>query len=158
MKNLIFENDELSNHYLENIRKYNSALAFDSTQANIIKIQSRGPYCFKRHGQMYHLVTILHPSHGSEPLYAGLFIIDSDEALECRMNHKSNKNCRKDLMADLMKLLENINPYAKLFHHMVNVEMKMKGVLSSDIPTYQLMFTENNAFDKRHTIVQQQVK
>ena len=149
LEKLITQNDSQTKHYLLNIRNYNNALAFASVQANVMNIANRGPYCYKIQGQMYHSVGSLHPHNSSDSMYAGLFILDAEEALNIRMNRDSNKLCEKPLMDKLMKLLHDVNPYANLFSHMIDVEAIMKNECSLSVPTYQLTFTENNSFDKR---------
>jgi hypothetical protein len=41
-------------NFIENIRSYNSALAFASMGASIASPPGYGPYCFRIHGQIYH--------------------------------------------------------------------------------------------------------
>lgn len=149
LRKLITENDDESKHYLNNIRSYNNALAFASVQANICTFKNRGPYCYKIHGQLYHSVGTLHPDNGNPPKYAGLFILDSESALNYRMNGGTHKECKTDVMTSLMNMLHNVNPYAKLFQHMVHVEENLKLTSADSVPTYHLTFSVDNTFDKR---------
>ena len=53
----------------DNIRQYNIAFAFAYFGTNIDKITNREPYCFCRHGQIYHQTGSWHQSDGSNRQY-----------------------------------------------------------------------------------------
>ena len=53
-RNLLTSNTSHGNNFREYIRQYNSSFAFASLGANIDKITTKGPYCFRIHGQLYH--------------------------------------------------------------------------------------------------------
>lgn len=141
LKTLLERNDNTTKNYLDNIRQFNSALAMASVQVNSVHVPGRGPFCFKIHGQMYHMIGGLQPPAGHNPSYAGLFIMDSDEALEQRLGNVANTRCDPEIMAMLQTMLTHHNPYAQIFkfvkHYMVNA------------PDVQLQFTTENAFDPR---------
>lgn len=39
-----------------------------------------GPYCFWRHGQIYHLISPLYPNEGNKQEYGQLYVFDPGEA------------------------------------------------------------------------------
>lgn len=141
LQNLIESNNQQSKDYLLNIRQYNSALAFASVTADAVHFPTRGPYCYKVHGQIYHSVASLSVPPGHAPRYASLFIIDSGEALNTRMAHAANNQCSADIMESLQQMLSACNPYAQLF--------RFVGTVAQNTPEVRLNFTLNNAFDKR---------
>ena len=53
LRELLIGNDEKSKNFQDNIRQYNSAMAFASFGANITSHVGRGPYSFRIHGQIY---------------------------------------------------------------------------------------------------------
>lgn len=141
LKNLITANDARTQNYLDHVRNYNNALAFASVQVKDVAIPGRGPFCFKIHGQVYHQAGSLQPQEGHAPTYAGLFIIDTEDALQHRLGHEANRQCNAEIMALLQSMLERNNPYAQMFHF-----LKDSIADASDV---QLRFTVDNAFDPR---------
>lgn len=141
LQTLIEQNKDETHKYLDNIRQYNSALAFASVTAEAVNFPSRGPYCFKVHGQIYHSVGSLQVPQGQKPSYASLFIIDAETALGIRMEQSANRDCSPHLMQSLQDLLQEFNPYAQLFQHV--------SERAQNCQQFQLNFHLDNAFDRR---------
>ncbi len=118
------KNNQNHKNFIENIRAYNSALAFASMGASISQPPGRGPNCFKIHGQIYHRVSPLHPNEKDSPRFAQLYILDSDEALDMRMKIKENNRYDPELMDKLDSLMRQKNEYAKAYKMMREFEMK----------------------------------
>jgi hypothetical protein len=76
---LIGETREASNH-TKHIQKYNSAMAFESMGADIKSPPGNGPYCFRLHDQLYHLVSLLYPKEKTKPEHGQGYIFNSAEA------------------------------------------------------------------------------
>ena len=85
-------NHPKSKHFYNRIRAYNNAFSFASFNANIsnFSAQRRGPYCFKIQGQNYQINTALYPAPNDKPSSGQLFIIDKNEAIECRLQRNLN--------------------------------------------------------------------
>ena len=75
-RSLLRNLDPKSKNFLENIRKFNSALAFASMGAQISLPPGHGPYCFRIHGQVYHNSGALHPIEGQTRKFAQIYILD----------------------------------------------------------------------------------
>jgi hypothetical protein len=118
------ENHPYHKNFIENIRAYNSALAFASLGASISLPPGRGPYCFRIHGQIYHRVSPLHPNEKDSPRFAQLYILDSDEALDIRMSIKENSRCEPELLDKLDSLMRRENDYAKAYKMMREFEIE----------------------------------
>jgi hypothetical protein len=59
--------------------------------AEIKSPPENGPYCFRIHGQIYHLVSPLYPNQENKPGY-GRYIFDSAEAKKKkRLENQSNQ-------------------------------------------------------------------
>lgn len=138
LQNLIEQNDDFTKNYLENIRQFNNALAFASIHIKSVDIPGRGPYCFKLHGQVYHMVGSLQPPAGVAPSYAGLFVVDFDTALQHRVVNEANKNCCEEIMVTLQTMLDTHNPYAQLFKYIKDLDQTILDL--------HLQFTTTNAF------------
>lgn len=104
------------------IRNYNSALAMASMGAQLDIPDSRGPYCFKIHGQVYHNAGPLHPATGKPPAYGQIYVLDTDMAAEERMRHSKNTDCDEKIMSELSIFLSRNNPYAQCYFMMSEVE------------------------------------
>ena len=80
--------------FREKIRQYNAAFAFTSVGVKFDEsvTRSSGPYAFKIHGALYHRTGALAAEEGQNPLYAQLYILDQQEAL----NQRAQNNCGGD--------------------------------------------------------------
>lgn len=121
LRQLLDGDTEASQNFRSNIRHYNSALAMASMGAKIDTPAGGGPYCFRIHGQIYHLMGPLQPSGSDARQYAQFYILDSTMAAKERMGHVANTNCNQQLMLFLSQLLERINPYAATFRMMKDI-------------------------------------
>ena len=76
---------DAAEHFKQNVRRYNAALAFasfnDSRGAGTERpaaegrsFNSRGPPVYIMHGQAYHAISTLYPSVGQEPRFGQLYI------------------------------------------------------------------------------------
>ncbi|KMQ84001.1 hypothetical protein RF55_18620 [Lasius niger] len=106
LKKLYMGNDYESKNFMNNIRSYNSALAMASMGApgnrNPLDVVNNAPYCLKIHGQYHHLTsTAMRPADGQAPRFAQLYSLDTEEAINHRMNNKANQKCDPALMKDL---------------------------------------------------------
>lgn len=87
LKDLITKEHPKSASFIDNIRRYNSMFAFTSmggkqdTSVNV----GRGPYCYRLHGENYHLAGSLLPETGKPPKFAQLYIFDTDNEVRNRM-------------------------------------------------------------------------
>jgi hypothetical protein len=92
IKSLLMPNNQRSNlrntivfkHY---IRVFNNLLAFASLNVESVRPNPQtGVYAYKIHGQLYHHISTLHPNPNQSHRYAQLYIIDSNLALQERLN------------------------------------------------------------------------
>jgi hypothetical protein len=87
---LYFGTDNQSKKFLENIRRYNNALAFTSVGQDAYKrLQTdnsvndgHGPCLYKIKGELHHVTGTLLPSPGQTPMYSQLYIHDPRHCLE----------------------------------------------------------------------------
>jgi hypothetical protein len=133
IKDLLTDSDPESQNFIKSIRNYNSALAFASIGAEVSHMSGPGTYCYKIQGQIYHRISAIHPNSGERPKFAQLYILDSEEALNERMNIRSNTTCDRQLMSRLDQLIRRINPFAEAFKMMHELENE-KG--STDVCMY----------------------
>ncbi len=83
---LLENHDPLSRDFRQNIRGYNSALAFTSinyTKDTHIDLNS-GIHCFQIHGESYHYQGPFIPGSQEIPSFAQLFFYDPDYATDIR--------------------------------------------------------------------------
>ena len=111
-----------SRNFRENMRSYNSALAFASMGAQIDLPPGFGPYCFRIHGQIYHRIGPLHPDPGQRAQFGQLYILDSSLALKERMGNAANEKCNEATMSKLGDIIKSISPFAAAFKMMHEVD------------------------------------
>ncbi|UYV74978.1 hypothetical protein LAZ67_12001956 [Cordylochernes scorpioides] len=127
--------DHNSKNFMENIRSYNSSLAFASMGANIATPPGYGPYCFRIHGQIYHITGTLHPVGEQPPKFAQLYILDTAEATRERLSIPENHGCDENVLnklAELKPIQEANNSGTEL----PNIVMAIKNDRTQDVRRY----------------------
>ena len=99
-----------STNFRQNVRSFNSSLAFASFGASVKadSLPGNGPYCFKVQGMIYHLRSNL----------GG--IQNSNVANNQRINN--NPKCDSNLLNELDTLFRNINRYSTSFKMLYELE------------------------------------
>ena len=124
MKALLEGVDMEARNFRENIRNYNSAMAFASMGAQIATPTGSGPYYFRIHGQIYHRIGALHPEAGQQAQYGQLYILDSALTLQERMGNVGNVRYNETIMKTLGDIITRISPFAAAFKMMHEVEQE----------------------------------
>ena len=117
-----------AHHFLENIRHYNAALSMASWNAQVREHAGRGPRVVTIHGQPYHLTSAQEAPEGQAPQYAQLYILDTNEALQQRINDPRNVNLRPDIIQLLQDELLAVNPYAQQYHNMGQILRRQRQI------------------------------
>ena len=117
-----------AHHFLENIRHYNAALSMASWNAQLREHAGRGPRVVTIHGQPYHLTSAQEAPEGQAPQYAQLYILDTNEALQQRINDPRNVNLRPDIIQLLQDELLAVNPYAQQYHNMGQILRRQRQI------------------------------
>ena len=88
LKRLFTKEHPKSNTFLENIRRYNSMFAFTSMGGKIDHSvnKGRGPYCFRLHGENYHVAGTLLPKPNNPPKFSQLYIFDTSNEIQNIIN------------------------------------------------------------------------
>ena len=95
--------DVLSKYFIRSIRSYNSMFAFTSLGAKIDTGINRGPgpYVFKINGQVHHRIGSLLPDEGRPPVYAQLYIYDTENEVQNRISiFDRDRECDSDSQVD----------------------------------------------------------
>lgn len=110
-----------SREFLDNIRQYNSALAFASlgVKQDQAVNSGPGPYVFRIQGLLCHRAGALLPQPGHVPSYAQLYIHDPRAALQYRQHR--NGRVREDTMQILQNVISASHYYAHLYKHAYEV-------------------------------------
>jgi hypothetical protein len=97
------------------IRMYNSVLAFTSLNAKVDESVTRGvgPYSFHIQGELYHKIGSLCPAEGQRPQFAQLYIHDTKH--EHQNRHAIMPLLDPTTLDQLLTMMYNINPYVKVF-------------------------------------------
>ncbi|GJX50694.1 putative PIF1 DNA helicase/replication protein A1-like protein [Tanacetum coccineum] len=125
LKELITNQHPKSANFIDNIRRYNSMFAFTSMGGKQDTSVNTGqsPYCYRLHGENYHLARPLLPETGKPTKFAQLYIFDTENEIQNRIStvsyaeSSSSKNGQLDykLTTDIRDLLDEINSLVKDF-------------------------------------------
>ena len=89
LQQLLFHDDTIdSKNYQHNLRAYNMMFAFTSAGIKLDKTinNSRGPPTIRIQGQPCHKIGILLPMPGKKPKFAQLYIFDTKNEVQNRIN------------------------------------------------------------------------
>ncbi|GKC43193.1 hypothetical protein Tco_1060915 [Tanacetum coccineum] len=144
-------------HFMDNIRAYNQMFSMTSVGAKVDESinNGRGPYVFKISGQLYHWIGSLCPSEGDPPRFLQLYIYDTDNEVDNRMNHfgGDNSELRRDIVEGLINLLDTHNALVQLFRtareklkdtHIPNFKVRLYNVIGAreyELPTGDMLGT-----------------
>jgi hypothetical protein len=138
--------------FRDNIRSYNSALSFASMGAKVDEFRGGGPYVFKVHGQVYHKTSHLQPLNGQSRQFAQLYVVDSTQATEIRMQHPANERCSPWILDEIDRFFRNNNRLANTYSMLREVEaqaMQEAYDTGVEMPIVNLVFRRDRQSDKR---------
>ncbi|MCH79515.1 helicase-like protein, partial [Trifolium medium] len=107
-----------SKHFQAKIRMYNSMFSFTSPGMNLHDQVNRagGPPTMRLQGQPCHRIGSMLPEIGEIPKYAQLYIYDTENEIQNRIdNFRNNKDINKEIVTNLVKMLDDHNVLAKGF-------------------------------------------
>ena len=112
--NLLTTQEPEGSSFRKHIRTYNNALAMTSVGCQIdhsINQDGRpAPYTFRLHGELIHRAGSLLPAEGQQPVYSQLYISDSQDALNFRLNNAWNTHLTQSTLQDLQDMLYRHHP------------------------------------------------
>ena len=115
LRALFVGQDPRARSFRQNIRAYNSALAFTSvsytkdTRTDL----SRGLHCFQIHGELFHYQGPLIPGSQDVPAFAQLFFYDPDYATDIR--HRHHAGLDRSILRSLHDMLTDHNPFIRIY-------------------------------------------
>ena len=121
-----------SRHFLDNIRHYNAVMAMASWNATLTEHAGRGPQVVTIHGQAYHLTAAQEAPQGQPPQYAQLYILDTIEAMQQRINDPFNHHLRPEIMQILQDELLAVNPYTQQYHNMGHILQRERQLAAAN--------------------------
>ena len=142
-----------SRHFLDNIRHYNAAMSMASWNATLNEHAGRGPRVVTIHGQAYHLTAAQEAPQGQQPQYAQLYILDTNDAMQQRINDPRNHNLRLDIMLLLQDKLLDINPYARQYHnmgHILQMERQIATANNQPVRPVKMIIAKRPFQDRRY--------
>ncbi len=101
--------------FRDQIRMYNSVLAFTSLSAKVDEsiTGGPGPYSFRIQGEFYHKIRSLCLAEGQRPQFAQLYIHDTKR--EHQNRHAVMPSLDPTTLDWLLTMMYNINPYVEVF-------------------------------------------
>ncbi|XP_074369738.1 uncharacterized protein LOC141711229 [Apium graveolens] len=138
---------EKSRHFKQYIKVYNCMFQFTSTGSKIDNSINRGssPYCFRLQGQNYHLVESLVLLDGSSPKFCQLYIYDTPNEVENRINAMggASDNVDPDIIEELLGMLDKNNELVKAFR------MAQNRFENEDLDEFKLVFISSQSSSGR---------
>ncbi|XP_045797949.1 uncharacterized protein LOC123892172 [Trifolium pratense] len=107
-----------SKNYQTHTRIYNSMFAFTSPGMKLDdkKRIGRGPPTLRIQGQVCHRIGSMLPVHGQPPKFAQLYIYDTENEIQNRMNNfRDNKELDENIVRKLKVMLDEHNVHARSF-------------------------------------------
>ncbi|KAL5190708.1 Replication protein A DNA-binding subunit B [Glycine soja] len=139
-----------SKNYQCNIRTYNMIFAFTSAGIKLDKSinESRGPPTIRIQGQPCHRIGNLLPMPGKQPKFSQLYIFDTQNEIENRVNTMSQHvGIQPEIVSTLGQMLDEYNVHAKNFRmardkladtQVDNVKLRLIATCEKDDRTYNL--------------------
>jgi len=177
LKVLLTSKDASAVKFRDQIRMYNSKLAFTSLNAKVDEFVTRAPgsYSFRIQGEFYHKIKSLCPAKGQHPQFAELYIHDTK--CEHQNRHVVMPSLDPTTLDRLLTMMYNINPYVEMFKmardmmatKSVPMDLKLRLIAfrTKDVCRYNgptadeivtLMIGDgSDAIDKRDVVIAQQV-
>ncbi|UYV82863.1 hypothetical protein LAZ67_22001131, partial [Cordylochernes scorpioides] len=152
MMELMTSNSVEAKYFQTNIRSYNSSLAFASMGAQVDVFSGQGPFCYRIHGQIYHLTGPLHPHGNRARSYAQLYILDSEAANNTRIAASRPLECHPGILTLLDSVLRRVNPYTSAYRQMHQVELAEEHrarIENRQMCQVQMLIRQNHCRDLR---------
>jgi hypothetical protein len=132
----LYHESNLPQHkrFREQIRVYNSALAFTSVGVKLDDrfTQSGGVPTYRIHGQLSHRIGSLLPEQTGgqcRPMFAQLYIHDTSNELRNRQAAFASETMQDAILENLQDMLHQYNPYAVAFRNVSALLRETPGVI-----------------------------
>ncbi|KAK4280269.1 hypothetical protein QN277_011911 [Acacia crassicarpa] len=138
LEQLFFNKDSShSKNFLRNIHLYNNMFSFTSMGGRIdhsINSKGGGPYSFVLSGQNHHLIGSLLPPQGNPPVYAQLYIYDTENEVSNRISMMSSHVGGEHLDQSIVEMLkECLDKHNCVVKHYSNAAEIIKQNVISDV-------------------------
>jgi hypothetical protein len=135
LKELLEDQNDTGKEFRQNIRGYNSSLAFTSIGVNIdrnLLQNTTGSYTFRIHGMFYHRIGSLIPN-GGQPKFAQIYIYDTANELSNR--HANINSVNITTLLRLQNMINEVNPYAREFKAVSKrITQDISMIIRADVP------------------------
>ncbi|WOH00443.1 hypothetical protein DCAR_0519803 [Daucus carota subsp. sativus] len=116
----LLTSDRRSKNFKKNIRVYNAMFAMSSSSGKVDHKINRGgaPYCFKIRGMNLHFVGSLLPLEGQAPKFCQLYIYDTENELNNRLNSfgdNVSEDIDRSIVEDIQGMLHTNNNLVRQF-------------------------------------------
>jgi hypothetical protein len=114
LRNLLFGENSDSEHFLSNIREYNSCFQLTSFGADSIVQEAGFMPTFKVQGQVYHRTGSLLPLSGEEPKFLQIYFM-GDQRQQAERRCQIAQGVRANFVLELQEILHEHNRYVREF-------------------------------------------
>ncbi|KAL0316569.1 UNVERIFIED_CONTAM: hypothetical protein Sradi_5535100 [Sesamum radiatum] len=117
--NLFTDDSAEGRIFRQNVRAYNHVFSFTSMGVALdenLPAFNQGIYTFRAHGLIYHMIGTLLPPPDMRPRYLQIFIYDTDNELEHRLQESGGLD--PELIKKIRQILDAHNPFVKIFRQL----------------------------------------
>jgi hypothetical protein len=131
IRQLYVNNDELGKKFRKDVRQYNNALAMTSVGEDAgkrLRVMNNintghGPWVYKIQGALRHVMGSLLAPEGGVPRFAQLYVYDSQDALNYRVN--ANRNLDRRILITLQDEIHNHHRFVNLYKQAIELYEEM---------------------------------
>ena len=121
LKTLLIGNTQKDHDFRQTIWAYNSSLALASLllTGKEYNFATRGPYCYRINGQIYHLISQMYPKNGKAPGFSQIYIYNQEHKFDNPLT--SFQGLDKSLLKELQDMINGTNHYANKYRTVGNI-------------------------------------
>ncbi|GBM26356.1 hypothetical protein AVEN_239356-1 [Araneus ventricosus] len=93
--------------------------------AKVVDFSGGGPYIFKVHVQICHRTIHIQSVNDQDPQYAQLYVIDSTQTTEIRVNHPANEKCNIRILDQIYRFFRQHNRLSDTCRMLREVESRI---------------------------------
>ncbi|GBN91966.1 hypothetical protein AVEN_6064-1 [Araneus ventricosus] len=121
--------------------------------AKVVDFSGGGPYVFKVNGQICHRTSYIQSVNiQSVPQYAQLYVIDSTQATEIRVNHPANEQSNIRILDQIDRFFRQHNRLSDTYRMLREVESRViaeSNEAGEDVPVVNMVFRRDRHSNQR---------
>ncbi|GBN84334.1 hypothetical protein AVEN_200757-1 [Araneus ventricosus] len=120
--------------------------------AKVVDFSGGGPYVFKVHGQICHRAIHIQSVNSQDPQSAQLYVNDSIQATEIRVNLPANEQCNTRILDEINRFFRQHNRLSDTYRMPREVESRIiaeTNEAGENVPVVNMVFWRDRHSDQR---------